>query len=90
MIQSFKHKGLKRFFEQGDHKGLSTQYVNKIRAILAILNRTTDVNKINLSGLHPLTGDRKGYWSLSVSRNWRITFRFYEGDIFDVNYEDYH
>jgi len=62
VIQSFKHKGLKRFFEQGDPKGLPAQYINKIRAILAVLNRTTDVNKI----------------------------RFYEEDVFDVNYEDYH
>ncbi len=90
MIQSFKHKGLKRFFEKGDPKGLPSEYVNKIRAILAVLNRSTDMGKINLSGLHQLTGDRKGYWSLTVSGNWRITFSFYKGDVFDVNYEDYH
>ncbi len=90
MIQNFKHRSLKHFFERGDSKGLPSQYVNKIRMILAVLNGTTDITKVSLTGLHPLTGDRKGYWSLTVSRNWRITFRFQEGDVFDVDYEDYH
>ena len=92
MIRNIKHRRLKKFFEKGDASGLPAQYVDKIRLVLAVLDTVTSVEAINIPGgrLHQLKGDRKGYWSLTISRNWRITFRFEEGDAFDVDFEDYH
>jgi len=92
LIRSIKHKGLKRFFESGDRKGLPAPYIEKIYLVLAVLDSASDISLINLPGgrMHGLSGDRKGYWSLSISRNWRITFRFDGQDITDVDFEDYH
>ena len=92
MIRKIRHKGLKRFFEEGNETGLPTQHISKIRAVLAVLDTVSDVSFINIPGgrLHRLSGDRKGYWSLTITRNWRITFRFDENDVTDVVYEDYH
>ena len=92
MIRNIKHRRLKKYFEKGDASGIPAQYLNKIRLVLAVLDTVTSVEMINMPGgrLHPLTGDRKGYWSLTISRNWRITFRFEEEDAFDVDFEDYH
>ncbi len=95
VIKKIKHKGLNRFFEEGDAKGLPARHINKIQAVLAVLDTVSDVKYINIPGgrLHPLKGERKGYWSLTISRNWRITFQF-DGedvtDVTDVDYEDYH
>jgi proteic killer suppression protein len=89
---SFKHRGLKRFYEHGTTRGLNADYVPKIGRILLILDASEDVNALNLPGfrLHPLKGDLKGFWSISVSGNWRIIFRFEEGDAYDVKLIDYH
>ncbi len=83
---------MKRFFEEGDVKGLPAQHIRKIRAVLAVLDGVSDVSYINIPGgrLHRLKGERKEYWSLTISRNWRITFQFDGKDITDVDYEDYH
>ena len=92
MIRKIRHKGLKSFFEEGDVKGLPTQNIRKIQAVLSVLDTVSDVSYINIPGgkLHPPKGERKGYWSLTISRNWRITFQFDGEDVTDVDYEDYH
>ncbi|MBC2716900.1 MAG: peptidase [Desulfobacteraceae bacterium] len=92
MIQKFKHKGLKRLFESGVMSGVDPQHVTRIRKILALLETAETLEDMDLPGLglHPLKGNRKGTWSVSVSGNWRITFKIQNGDTFDINYEDYH
>ncbi len=92
MIRNIKHKGLKRFFESGDVSGLPSHFIGKIRLVVAILDTVTDVRMINIPGgrLHQLSGNRKGFWSLTINKNWRITFRQDGQDIVDVDFEDYH
>ena len=92
MIASFKHRALKRFFETGSARGISADHASRIRLILARLNASVSPQDMNLPGLflHELTGKRKGTWSVRVSGNWRVTFRFQNPDAFDVNLEDYH
>lgn len=92
MIRGFKHKGLGRFFEAGSKSGIRTQHAERLRLILAQLNSATASRDMALPGLdlHPLKGDRKGSWAVSVSGNWRITFRFVGKDADAVDYEDYH
>jgi proteic killer suppression protein len=92
MIQSFQHKGLQRFFETGSTAGISPQFSKRLAMILAVLNRAREIRDVDLPGfrLHPLKGRRRGVWSVWVSGNWRMTFRFEQGDTFDVNFEDYH
>ena len=92
MIKSFKHKGLKRFFETGSLAGIQANHVNRLRMQLAALETAQTIEDMDLPGfrLHPLKGERSGIWSISVSGNWRITFEFNEGNAYIVNYEDYH
>lgn len=92
MIQGFRHKGLKRLFEKGETKGVRPDHLEKIENILAVLNRASEPEDMNLPGfhLHPLKGDLKGFWSVTVRANWRIIFRFQEGDTYDVDLIDYH
>lgn len=92
MIESFKHKGLKKFHQNGDRSGLSANMVNKIEEILAILDAAETVDEANVPGyrLHPLTGNLKGFWSVRVTGNWRIVFRFEDGAALDVDLTDYH
>lgn len=92
MIKSFKHKGLKKFFETGSTAGIDAKQAQKIAVRLEVLNRAIDIDDINIPGffLHPLTGSRKGIWSITVTGNWRITFELSDGDVYIVNYEDYH
>ena len=92
MIGSFRHKGLRQLFEDDNPKGVNAEHLRKIRQILALLNAVQSVGELDLATfrLHPLKGDLKGFWSLTVRANWRIIFRF-EGDrAFDVNLVDYH
>jgi len=88
VIRKIRHKGLKRFFEEGDERGLPAQHIKKIRAVLAVLDTVSDAGFINIPGgrLHRLSGDRKGYWSLTITRNWRVTFQFDGEDVSDVDY----
>lgn len=92
MIRSFKHKGLARFFEMGSKAGIQAQHAERLRLILAQLNAATAPGDMGLPGLglHPLRGDRKGTWSVWVSGNWRVTFKFAGKDAEAVDYEDYH
>jgi toxin HigB-1 len=92
MIRSFKHKGLKRLFEKGDESKVQPGHVSKIRRILGRLNVARTVDEVDAPGfrLHPLKGDLRGLWAVSVSGNWRIIFRFEEPDAFDVDLIDYH
>ena len=92
MIKSFRHKGLALFFMKSDRSKINAKHVARIRRILDTLDVAAKAEDMNLPGLdfHPLTGDRKGTDSVSVSGNWRITFRFVAGDVLDVNLEDYH
>jgi len=92
MIKSFKHKGLQDFYEKGNSSGLQAQHRQKIRMQLVALDTATVIDDIDLPGfrLHPLKGDMKGLWSIDVNKNWRITFEFKAGDVYIVNYEDYH
>ena len=92
MIRSFKHKGLAKFFKSGSTAGIQAAHANRLRLILGRLNAATDAKDMDLPGLRPhaLTGNRSGIWSVTVSGNWRVTFRFEDGDAEIVNYEDYH
>ena len=93
-IRNVVHRGLRRFIERDDASGLSPAVVEKLRNIVTFLQEIEDAQELRdipSWKAHQLTGDRKGTWSLTVTRNWRITFRIDqgEGEIFDLNYEDY-
>lgn len=92
MIRGFRHKGLRKFFETGSKSGIQAQQVARLRLVLAQLNAAAEPRDMDLPGLdlHPLKGERKGTWAVSVSGNWRVTFRFLGKDADDVDYEDYH
>lgn len=94
-IRNVRHRGLKRFIERNDASGLSPSAVEKVRNIVSFLQEMQNVQELSdvpSWKAHLLTGDRKGTWSLSVTRNWRITFSIdqAEGEIVDLDYEDYH
>ena len=92
MILSFKHKGLEKYFKTGKTSGVQVTHSKRLKLILGRLNASTSSNDMNLPGLflHPLTGNRSDIWSVRVSGNWRVTFRF-NGEYAEiVNYEDYH
>ncbi|MEZ9006713.1 type II toxin-antitoxin system RelE/ParE family toxin [Vibrio sp. 10N.247.311.59] len=92
MIKTFKHKGLKKFFETGSKAGIQAQHERKLRMQLAAIDTATIIDDVDLPGfkLHPLKGDRDGIWSITVNGNWRITFEFIDGNAYILNYEDYH
>ena len=92
MIKSFKHKGLKKLFETGNSSGVNPQHVEHLRKILALLETSENINDMDLTGLdlHNLKGKRKNTLAVKVSGNWRVTFKFKNGDMLEVNYEDYH
>ena len=91
-ILNIKHPALKRFYEKDDSTKVPSKQRNKIRKILAFLDNIDEPKGIDLPnfGLHQLEGSRKDQWAVKVSRNWRITFRFVEGHVRDVNLIDYH
>ncbi|MEM7362805.1 MAG: type II toxin-antitoxin system RelE/ParE family toxin [Pseudomonadota bacterium] len=92
MIESFKHKGLERFFKTGSTARIRNEHEKRLRLILARLQAATEPRDMNLPGLklHELKGRQKGRWSVWVSGNWRVTFKFKGVDTIDVDYEDYH
>lgn len=92
MIRSFRHKGLKRLFEDDSPKGVQADQADRLRRILGNLDQAQQPIDLDLPGyrLHPLKGKRQGDWSISVSGNWRVTFRFEGTDVAGVDYEDYH
>ncbi len=91
MIRSVRHKGLKRLYEDADPRGVA-EHVVKLRDILARLDAARAIADMVVPGfrLHPLKGELKGSWSVTVRANWRVTFRFADQDVFDVDYLDYH
>ncbi|MGH7750089.1 MAG: type II toxin-antitoxin system RelE/ParE family toxin [Steroidobacteraceae bacterium] len=92
MIRSFRHKGLAKFFATGSRAGIQAAQAERLSLILAALNAAVAPGDMGLPGLklHPLKGARSGAWAVSVSGNWRVTFRFSGKDAVDVDYEDYH
>ncbi len=92
MIKSFKHKGLRIFFESGNTRGIQAAHSKKLRMQLAALDSAFTIEDMDIPGyqLHLLKGSRKGVWSISVSGNWGITFEITDGNVFIVDYEDYH
>ncbi|MDE0178679.1 MAG: type II toxin-antitoxin system RelE/ParE family toxin [Gammaproteobacteria bacterium] len=92
MIASFKHRGLKALYEGKTARRVAPEHVQKLSDILAVLDRSQTPQDVDLPGLrlHPLKGDMKGHYAVSVSGNWRVTFRFKDGDAIEVDYVDYH
>lgn len=92
MIQGFRHKGLKLLFEKGDRRKIQSQYAGKIERILARLEAASGAGDMDLPGfrLHSLKGELAGFWSVTLSGNWRIIFRFKNGHADDVDLIDYH
>jgi len=92
MILSFKHKGLKRLFEQDDRSQIAADLIPKVENILSTLDAAEAPQSLGLPGyrLHPLKGDLEGFWAVTVRSNWRIIFRFENGNAFDVELVDYH
>ncbi|HEY3624406.1 MAG TPA: type II toxin-antitoxin system RelE/ParE family toxin [Roseiarcus sp.] len=92
MIRRIRHKGLKRFYESGDTREISTQHVAWLRILLTALDAAASPAGLNNPAfrLHPLKGERKGQWSVSVSGNWRLVFAFDGEDVTDLDLIDYH
>jgi proteic killer suppression protein len=92
MIKSFKHKGLRLFFEKGSTSGIQQKHAKKLRMQLAAIHSAKDIDDINVPGfsLHRLKGDRSNIWSITVNGNWRVTFEFKDSNAYILNYEDYH
>ncbi|MGB9153202.1 MAG: type II toxin-antitoxin system RelE/ParE family toxin [Alphaproteobacteria bacterium] len=92
MIESFKHRGLERLFEEDNPRGVSAEHVRKIKQILALLEAAEKIEDVNYETfrLHPLTGNLRGLWSVTIRANWRIVFRFNKGKVSDVDLVDYH
>ncbi len=92
MIKGFRHKGIKKFFETGSKKGIQPGHAEKLSRQLTVLNEADKVDDMDFPGwdLHPLKGNLKDHWSISVNGNWRMTFMFDNGDAWLVDYQDYH
>ena len=92
MIRSFRHRGLKRLYERDDASQIHAAYRKKVSRILADLDTARMPKDMDFPGLrlHPLTGGLKGFWSVTVSANWRIIFRFDDTDVVDADFIDYH
>lgn len=92
MIRSLRHRGLRRLYERGDASRLNPEHVPRVRSILTLLDAATNPEDMNYpgSGFHALRGQRRGFYAVRVSGNWRVIFRFVDGDAFDVDYVDYH
>lgn len=92
MIRTFAHKGLETFFRTGSKAGIQAAHAAKLGAMLRRLNEASAPRDMNLPGwgLHPLKGALKGHWSVWVSGNWRLTFRFIGQDAELIDYQDYH
>jgi toxin HigB-1 len=92
VIRSIRHKGLKRLHQDDDTRGVVPEHTTKLRDILARLDAASTIADMDLPGfrLHPLKGELKGFWAVTVRANWRVIFRLAEGDALDVDYVDYH
>ena len=92
MIASFRHRGLKSLYDGRTARRVAPEHVRRLLDILAVLDRSRGPDDMDLPGfrLHPLKGEMKGHYAVSVSGNWRVTFRFEDGHAVDVDYLDYH
>lgn len=92
MIKSFEHKGLKNFFYKGTKKGIQAKHAGKLAIILDVLDAAAEIEDMNAPGLklHLLEPKQNQIWAVSVSENWRIAFKFVDGDAYIVDYLDYH
>jgi proteic killer suppression protein len=92
MIVGFRHRGLKRLFEKDDAREIRPDLRDKVRTILSQLDEAKTIEDMCMTSfhLHPLKGDRKGLWSVTVRANWRIVFRLTDGDAHAVDLVDYH
>ena len=92
MIRRFRHRGLRRLYENDDRREVNPEHADKIARMLARLDAATQPQQLDVPGfrLHALRGDLAGYWSITVRANWRIIFRFEQGDATDVDLVDYH
>lgn len=92
MIKSFRHEGLRRFYERGDQSLIRPDLRKQVRAVPGLLDAADSPEGMRIARykLHKLKGDRKNYWSVTVNRNWRIIFRFENGNVYDVEMIDYH
>lgn len=92
MILSFRHRGLRELYNGRSARRVAPEHVRKLTRILAVLDRSTKPRDMNLPGfrLHQLTGRLTGHYAVTVSGNWRVTFRFEEGHVLEVDYMDYH
>lgn len=92
MILNFRHKGLERFFSKSDYRGIPAQHAARLERLLDRLDAALKPDDMSLPGyrFHPLKGERKGTYAVSVSGNWRLTFRFVGEDAADIDLEDYH
>ena len=92
MIQSFRHKGLRRFYESGSLAGIQPQHAKRLRMQLVALDSAQVVEDMDIPGfrLHPLKGADRGRWSIWVNGNWRLTFGWRDGGATDLDLEDHH
>jgi toxin HigB-1 len=92
VIRTFRHRGLKRLFRDDDSGKIRADQIDRIADVMAHLDRAHHPSDLDLPGyrLHPLKGSLKGMWSVTISGNWRVVFRFAAGDAFDVDLVDYH
>jgi proteic killer suppression protein len=92
MIQSFRHKGLRKLFETGSIAGVQASHAKRLRVQLAALDTAQVIDDMDIPGfaLHPLKGAMRGRWAISVNGNWRLTFEFKDGNAYVLDYEDYH
>ena len=92
MIQSFRHKGLRKLFETGSTAGVQVSHSKRLRMQLAALDTAHSIEDMDVPGfaLHPLKGSMRGRWAVSVNGNWRLTFEFKDGNAYVLDYEDYH
>lgn len=92
MIKSFKHKGLEKFFTTGNTKGIQAMHAEKLSRLLFILDDTDNLEDLNSPNyrLHKLKGDKNNLWSVTVQANWRLTFEFYNENVYILDYLDYH
>lgn len=92
MIRSFRHKGLEKFFRTGSKAGIQAAHADRLNRQLTMLNRARAAQEMDVAGwnLHALRGSLEGHWSVKVSGNWRLTFRFEDNQAEVVDYQDYH
>ena len=92
VIKTFRHRGLKELYERGQSSRVDSKHVAKLQRILTALDQSSSPRGMDIPGfrLHPLKGRLRGHYAVSVSGNWRVTFRFADSEAVDVDYLDYH